>query len=130
MKRMRENFLVYHVLSSILVLNNSAIGQELPNLKKVTIKSEVTLTDGIYSYSYTAINDTGNIGDIYRIELDISKPESGIELSGEGLINGPGFLKHTSSQVLSESTTPKMIPVGLSSPLHWIAGLGVNGTVG
>lgn len=63
-------------------------------------------------------------------DIDIKQPREGVELSGEGLVNGPGYLQYTSAQVLSEPTTPKMVPVGLFSPPNWNSGPDIFGQVG
>lgn len=105
-------------------------GGELPNISNTQLKAEVTVVGDIYTYSYTITNGSTNTGHIWSFDMDIKQPQGGIELSGEGLVNGPGYAKHSSAQVLSESTTPKMLPVGLWSPANWNSGLSVLGEAG
>ena len=105
-------------------------GGELPNISDTKLKSEVIYDGDIYTYSYTIISGPSNAGQIWSFDIDIKHPQGGVELSGEGLVNGPGYAKHTSAQVLSEPTTPKMIPVGLWSPSTWTSGLSVFGESG
>ncbi len=110
--------------------------QDLPYLKTITFEAGVEFSpdNGTFTYTYTVTNPSTNKGDIWSIEIDISKPTGGTELSKEGLVNGPGYLEHT-SQAIAEQTIPgittvPMIPVGLSSPPDWSSGLSVVGTAG
>ncbi|MBI3585326.1 MAG: hypothetical protein HY096_15420 [Nitrospinae bacterium] len=105
-------------------------GGELPNISDTKLKVKVMLADGIYSYMYTITSGNTNTGQIWSFDIDVRKPENSIEVSGEGLVNGPGYLEHTSAQILSETTTPKMIPVGLFSPPNWNSGPDILGRVG
>lgn len=105
-------------------------GGELPTIRDTKLKVEVTVAGGVYNYKYLIVSESTNTGQIWSFDVDVKKPEGGIDLSGEGLVNGPGYLKHTSAQVLSEPTTPKMIPVGLFSPPNWNSGLSILGRVG
>lgn len=104
-------------------------GGELPNINNTQLKIKVEFADNTYTYRYTISSENTNTGKIWIFAIDIKKPEGGIDLSREGLANGPGYLKHTSAQVLSEPTTPKMIPVGLFSPPNWNSGVGILGQV-
>lgn len=114
----------------IYVFAETYWGGELPDIKRTRLKTEVVLNADIYTYSYIVISDLSNKGEIGTLDIDIKLPEGGIELSGEGLVSGPGYLKHTSAQVLSEATTPRMIPVGFFSPPDWVSGLNVLGQAG
>lgn len=105
-------------------------GGELPNISNTQLKAEVTFNGDTYTYTYTIASGHTNTGQIWSFDIDIKQPQGAIELSGEGLVNGPGYLKHTSAQVLSESTTPKMIPVGLWSPPNWNSGPDILGRIG
>ena len=122
------------ILSVILVLPivifaETYWGGELPSINDTKLKGEVLLADDIYTYTYSISSGNTNTGHIWIFNLDVKKPENGIDLSGEGLLNGPGYLRHTSAQILSEPTTPKMIPVGLFSPPNWNSGLTILGHV-
>jgi hypothetical protein len=105
-------------------------GEVLPKLENVEVGARViTETPGIFSYTYAISNPASNTGEIWLVEIDITKPSSGQDLSGEGIINGPGYAKNTSEWVLTHLGIP-LIPVGLFSPPDWGSGLGTNGTAG
>ena len=129
---MRKTILI---LSILLLLPFTSFaetywGGELPNIIDTELNAEVVLDGDIYTYSYTIISSATNTGQIWSFDVDIKQPQGGIELSGEGLVNGHGYLKYTSAQVLSEPTTPKMVPVGLFSPPDWNSGPDILGQVG
>lgn len=123
-------FLILIMFLPVVIYAETYWGGELPNIKDTHLKAEVTIDGDIYTYSYTITSGVANTGEIGTFDVDIIVPEGGAELSGEGLENGPGYLKYTSAQVLSEPTTPKMIPVGFFSPPDWVAGVNVIGQAG
>ena len=127
-----ENFfvLVRFLILPVLVFAETYWGGELPDISNTQLKAEVSVTGDVYTYSYTIISGSSNTGQIWSFDVDIKQPEGGIELSGEGLVNGSGYRRHSAAQVLSEPTTPKMIPVGLWSPPNWNSGLSVTGNAG
>ncbi|GAB4536928.1 MAG: hypothetical protein Fur0020_05280 [Thermodesulfovibrionia bacterium] len=114
----------------VIIYAETYWGGELPNIRNTQLKAEVSLVGDVYTYSYTVTSGSTNTGQIWSFDIDIRQPQGSLELSGEGLVNGPGYLKHTSAQVLSEPTTPKMIPVGLFSPSNWNSGPDILGQVG
>lgn len=116
------------VLGQFLIASLAA-GQELPSLRKVIVKSDVSFSDEVYSYAYTIVNDPMNVGDIYMIDIDITKPPSSLTLSAVGLTNGPNFSRQSTALVLEE-VGGSIIPVGLSSPPYWSAGLSLYKTAG
>lgn len=105
-------------------------GGELPSIRDTRLQAEVTLSGGIYTYSYTITSGPTNTGQIWSFDLDIKQPREGVDLSSDGLTNGPGYARHTSALVLSEPSTPKMVPVGSATPLHWNFSLGILGQAG
>ncbi|HLB02530.1 MAG TPA: hypothetical protein VJM77_05295 [Nitrospiria bacterium] len=112
------------------------LSQEPQSLNTVIINGEVRLTreSGVFRYTYTVTNPSTNTGQVGLIDIDISKPVGGLELSDEGLVNGPGYLEQSSKAILEQSVPGipivPMIPVGVQSPPNWIGGLSVLGTVG
>ena len=114
----------------VIIYADTYWGGALPNISDTKLKVEVTLDGDIYIYSYTIISSPTNTGEIWSFNIDIKQPQDGIKLSREGLVNGHGYAKHTSTQILSEPATPKMVPVGLWSPPNWISGLTVFGQAG
>jgi hypothetical protein len=112
------------------LVTSFVLAQEPPVLKNVSIKLETTFSidTDIYKYNYTIANSQTSVGQIGTLEIDISKPINVANLSGEGLVNGPGYSEVISDYVLKQNITP-MISVGISSPPHWHSGLSILGTV-
>jgi hypothetical protein len=123
-------FFSFTIILPAIIYAETYWGGELPNISNTQLKAQVTLEGGVYTYSYTMSSGSANTGEIGSFDIDIKQPQGGVELSGEGLVNGPGYLKHTSAQVLSEPSTPKMLPVGLFSPPNWVSGPDVFGQAG
>lgn len=112
------------------ILAETYWGGELPNITNTKLKSEVLFADGVYTYACSITSGSTNTGKIWSFDIDVRKPEGGIDLTSEGLVNGPGYARHSSALILSSPTNPKMIPVGLWSPSNWISGLSVLGQAG
>lgn len=129
--------IVFTIIS--LTLREAALSQELrllpgeslPVLENVQVKASATLDDksGIYTYTYSISNPQSNTGEIWSIDIDITKPEGSIDVSSEGITNGPRYTKHSSALVLSRIGIP-LIPVGLFSPSKWSSGFSMDGTAG
>ncbi len=85
----------------------------VPKLMDVKVKAGVSLDEktGIYNYSYSIENGKENIGCIWRIEIDIKKPEGGIDLPKEGLTNAKRFANLN----VPNEDVPPMIPVTFPS---------------
>jgi hypothetical protein len=104
----------------------------IPKLTNVEVKVNTTFDPktGIYNYSYSIKNGKESIGCIWHFEVDIKKPEGGIDLTKEGLINA---LKGVSLGAPDE-TSPPMIPVAFPSVpkknklIIWSSGLSVYGS--
>lgn len=99
----------------------------IPKLVDVKVKTSISLDEktGIYSYSYSIENRKENIGCIWRIEIDIKKPDGGVDLPKEGLINAKRF----ANLDIPNEDAPPMIPVTFPSLpkanklIIWSAGL-------
>ncbi len=115
MKKRMLLSLALAIFLPIIIYAETYWGGELPNISNTKLKNEVAVNGEIYAYSYTIISGSNSTGQIWSFDVDVKQPQGGIELSGEGLENGPGYAKNVSAQVLSESTTPEMVPVGLWS---------------
>ncbi len=113
--------------SAVVVHSETCWGGELPSIRDTKVNAEVSSNGAIYTYSYTISSAPANSGSIWSFGIDIKKPREGMELSDDGIANGPRYMINTSDQVLSEPNTPKMIPVGLWSPANWISSLDVFG---
>jgi len=78
----------------------SGLSLTLPGmLKGVTVHANVEKAAGIFTYSYSVTNSSASEGTIYSFDLDIKRPQEGIELPSQGLINGNGFLPGVSQDV-------------------------------
>ncbi|MEW6324048.1 MAG: hypothetical protein AB1515_01530 [Nitrospirota bacterium] len=130
MNKLIFSFIIGLVGLTVTAFAETYWGGELPNIGETTLKTEMALTDGIYTYWYTITSGQTNTGQIWLFDIDITKPEGSVELSSEGLVNGPGYARHSSALILSKPTTPKMIPVGLFSPPNWNSGVSVRGQCG
>lgn len=103
----------------------------VPKLVDVEVKTSISLDEktGIYSYSYNIKNGKENTGCIWWFEIDIKKPDGGVDLPKEGLINAKRF---ASLNIPSENAPP-MIPVTFPSLpkvnklIIWSAGLTSGG---
>jgi hypothetical protein len=104
-------------------------GETLPELHSVQVSANAFYdsTSGIYRYTYAVTNANTNTGAIGHIEIDITKPYGNISLSGDGLVSGQGYLEQSSKE-LSVRLAGSIIPVGVSAPKNWVAGVTVRGT--
>src|SRR5207244_3710838 len=76
--------------------------------------------------SYEVTNPGTNSGSIWLFGIDVKRPLGAINLGGEGLQNGPGYLQAT-SQLVRTDLGSQLIPVGLQSPQNWVSGLSNSG---
>ena len=85
----------------------------IPKLVNVKINTSIALdpTTGIYSYLYSIESSRENTGCIWRIEIDIKKPEGSVDLPKNGLVNAPRF----ASLDIPNEDAPAMIPVTFPS---------------
>jgi len=105
-------------------------GEVLPKLENVEVKVNLSLdASGIYKYAYKITNPASNTGEIWLAGIDITKPAGSIDLTSEGITNGPRFLRHSSELILSTIEVP-LVSVGLFSPANWTSGITVRGTAG
>lgn len=113
---------------ALLCVVSGGQASELPVLQAVGISASVTLNPGtgIFTYDYAISNPSSNTGQIWRVELDISRPDGSLELPSTGLTNGSRF--HRATSELAQKKVP-MIPVGVSPPPNWGVGLTVGATV-
>jgi hypothetical protein len=130
MKKRLVIFVILLTLFPVVGLAETYWGGELPSIADTNVKAEITLNGDIYTYIYTVGSGKTNSGDIWRFRIDVKKPETGSDLSGDGIVNDTGYLKNTAAIILSDPKTPKMIPVGLFSPSDWVSGPDIFGTVG
>ncbi len=135
MRRIKINKFKYwqviFLFSILSAFDMQSFGAEPPFLESVKVVVEVNLNTKtkIYAYKYTITNSLGSKGNLVGFDVDIKKPEGGTNLSRDGLTYGKGYLKRTSEGILSMSTIPPMVMVGIQSPDGWIAGFSKYGTV-
>lgn len=134
---MRKMGLFFALLIFEFVYLNPSLAQEIPILKDVQVRSEVTF-DGVagrYHYFYRLTNPPGNTGQISIFDIEIVQPPGGKEFSPEGHVIelGENFdgEKVTSSFIeeLSPLLEKPVVPVGADVPKGWGAGISVYGTL-
>ena len=124
------------------VLPQISYAQEIPILKDVQVRAKARLdptTQGKYTYSFNISNPATNTGKIRALRVDVSKPESGMDLKSEGLyidlrVNNEGeMISHSfleEFKALESEMEKEPVPVGLIIPNpFWITGLSIIGTV-
>ncbi len=89
---MRRQLLILSSLIMVMLLSNFAIAQQVglmppPIFTDAKVESQVAYdsTTGLYTYSYAITNPVTNTGEIWRINIDISRPPNSVTLSSEGL---------------------------------------------
>jgi hypothetical protein len=103
-------------------------GMQGGSTRSATVTASVIETSPtVLTYSYTIASDKSNTGEIWTVSLDISKPAGSADVGRDGIDNGPGFLASASALALNNGKASPMIPVGLSAPNAWTAGLSVSG---
>src|SRR3989338_1341734 len=88
-------------------------------------------TTGLYTYSYTITNPSTNTGEIWSIDIDITKPPDSVYLSSEGLTIPYGVRVRTFDELAARRDKP-MVPVGILVPssVEWGGSLTNSGTAG
>lgn len=118
-------------ITSIAICPDPNTMTTIPKLAGVEVKAAITFDPmtGIYSYLYSLKNGGESTGCIWRFEIDIKKPEGGIDLRKEGLINAPRFADLDAP----DESSPPMIPVTFPSlpkidnNIIWGSGVTVDG---
>lgn len=134
-------FRLFSFLTSCMLCFINLSAQEIPVLKNVQIKAEIGYDSGlqIFTYTYTVTNPLNSTGGITDIQIDISIPTGGRNVSSEGLtisygINRRGVLLTRSFEeelsTLGSSLKKPVVPVGTRTPDHWGSYISVAGTVG
>ncbi len=95
-----------------------------------TVNAQIsTGPNGTLVYSYTIANSPSSMSGIWLIKVDVSQPNGSVNLSSDGLLNGPGFLSNIASFVQQQTTAVVSVPVGIQAPALWFGSMGVDGTV-
>ncbi len=118
----------------LLLPIRTATATDVPTL--FNIETEVTVTfdpsTSAYTYHYAVTNPSSNTGQIWRVRIDMLRPEGGASLDRSGIQHEPGsadILEPVVSEELAQQGKA-LVPVGLSRPRHWRSGPDVFGTVG
>lgn len=129
----RHKFWLMGVIFITFILSaQNSLGDELPYLRGVEVKTEANLDPGTgrFTYKYTITNSSSSIGNLISLEIDVSYPKGGTSLSNEGLIIPLGKTSFTFEQTISRLASLKkveIVPVGMGRPIGWIAGLSIDG---
>ncbi len=122
------------ILIGVINSHYSAFGVEPPVLSDVKIKAtnELDAVSGIYSYAYSINNPSTNTGQIWSIQVEMLKPETGADVGREGIEHEPGAARIIEPVVAKDLAKEGkvLVPVGLYSPRGWLSGPSVFGTVG
>ena len=78
----------------------------------------------IFTYQYRVVNPPTNDGQIWSVDIEITREPGEAVLTGEGLVNGPRYMRHSSENAIQRVP---MVPVGISEPEGWISILGFDG---
>jgi hypothetical protein len=143
--KMKRTFWSSIFLSAILI-STSVFAEcdkhspDPPVIKGVEVESNISVDDstGIYSYNYTLKNGEESTGCLWKLEIDITKPDNSIDLTDEGLVDYPRYI---TKDLVGKSRAPQMVPVafpdlprgtvpelGMGEVTVWDAGLTVRGT--
>ncbi|MGO9480775.1 MAG: hypothetical protein ACLP05_03195 [Candidatus Kryptoniota bacterium] len=131
-----------HLFILIIVtvqLSNVSLGQcpqydLVPPHLHILIKclADLDPSTGIFQYTYSITNLNDSKGCVDGIDIDVTYPSLGVELSNEGLLDS----KHVWRDPLADSGALKIIPVGIPSlprsgdfTSTWWAGFGEDGHV-
>jgi hypothetical protein len=106
----------------------------VPIFKDVQVQTHAAYDSatGLYTYSYTITNPATNTGEIWSIDIDITKPPNSVSISSYGLTIPFGVRIRTFDDVLTvfEGDNVPMIPVGMRLPVGWVGSLGASGVAG
>ena len=120
-------------------LAETVFAADVSALKIVQINSQVAHDDHakVYKYQYKIANSATNTGEIEDVQMDISLPPSGMDMSADGLIIQKGLTRKGKMLTASfKEAVDEMgallkkrpIPVGGQAPTGWSADLTVMGT--
>jgi hypothetical protein len=91
-------------------------------LQGVTVSAKVNKDDrtGIFTYQYRVFNPVTNDGQIWHLDIELSRSLADAVLSRDQLVSGPRYMRHSSEDAFQRVP---MVPVGISGPHGWIYGL-------
>jgi hypothetical protein len=102
---------------------NPALSGPIPSpLQGVTFSTTVSKDDssGVFTYRYRVFNPAANEGQIWSIDIEVSRGPQDAVLSREGLVNGPRYAHHSSEAIFQQVP---MVPVGITAPEGWLSSL-------
>ncbi len=103
-----------------------ALGGPIPSPRQgVTISTTVSRDagTGIFTYRYRITNPPTNDGQIWHIQIEVTRGSGETVLSRDGLVNGPRYKQFSSEDAFQ---TIPMVPVGIDGPQGWTTGLGYD----
>ena len=80
-------------------------------------------TTGIFTYRYRVTNPQSNDGQIWGLQIEISRALTDTVLSRDGLVNGRRYTRYGSEDAFQRVL---MVPVGITGPDNWLYGLGFD----
>lgn len=127
------------VLGIIAISLADVSAEDIPVLKDVQVISSIMLDEssGLYEYSYEVSNSQASTGQIFMVEIDISRPPQSRELSADGLViykglNWRGEMRQVSFEsklaVLSGRLLKPIVPIGGEPPSGWSFDIALRGT--
>jgi hypothetical protein len=123
MKQLRSRLALIATMASVVS------AADLPKLTDVSVSANIMLSGNTFTYAYTVTNSSRSIGSIWTVSVDIAQSKGGASVSGDGLVNGPGFLVDSSTAVLARSEAVQMLPVAGQCPPGWVCSLAIDGHV-
>ncbi len=138
---MNRKIVVFILLFTSLgiLASQKLTAMEIPVLNDVYIESiiEYDENENLFKYSYLLSNPATNTGLIWSVDIDISKPQHGRDISADGLIIIKGISR--SGRVVQDTfrdeiadiglrMDKQVIPVGIDIPAGWMGGIALRGT--
>ncbi len=122
---MTARTLVSGLLIGVGCLASLATAGPIPApLQGVVISTRVNRDSaGIFTYQYRAMNPAANDGEIWSVDIEITRRTGDAVLSADGLVNGPRYARSISQDAFQHVP---MVPVGITGPEGWIFGLGFD----
>lgn len=125
-------FLITGLITLVWGQNTGLI--PVPIFTNAGVQSSVAYdsTSGLYTYNYTITNPTTNTGEIWSIDIDITKPIDSTYPSSNGLMIPHGFITDTFDEEIADfdGDFVPMVPVGINVPSGWGGSIRARGFAG
>jgi len=125
MRRVWRIVIVVAFIMPVMGWSGAASSAFIPSSLRGIVISSVVRTEntGIFGYRYRVFNPPANDGQVADIQIEIGRGSGEVELSREGLTNGPRYFRYSSEDAFQQVP---MVPVGISGPDGWEYGLGFD----